>query len=94
MQYQPDKATRTFLEFPSVNAAMDGVIKMYEVKLKQLNPNVQNITYDIQDLYNYIDSLEDLSALVFDGNSNMYSPSGREWVKKKVFQVLKNQAGG
>ena len=77
-----------------MNAAMDGVIKMYEVKLKQLNPNVQNITYDIQDLYNYIDSLEDLSALVFDGNSNMYSPSGREWVKKKVFQVLKNQAGG
>lgn len=41
VQYQADKATRTFLEFPSVNAAMDGVIKMYEVKLKQLNPNVQ-----------------------------------------------------
>lgn len=44
---------------------MDGVVKMYESKLKQLNPNMKNITYDIQELYNYIDSLTDLSALVY-----------------------------
>ena len=92
------------MEFPSVNAAMDGVIKMYEMRLKQLNPNRDNITYDIQQLYDYIDSLEDLSALTyvrprafligrFDASSSMYAPAGRDWVKKKVFQVLKNQAG-
>lgn len=48
---------------------MDGVVKMYESKLKQLNPNMKNITYDIQELYNYIDSLTDLSALVYVGVS-------------------------
>lgn len=44
---------------------MDGVVKMYEAKLRQLNPDIHNITYDIQDLYNYIESLADLSALVY-----------------------------
>ena len=52
------------MDFQSVNAAMDSVIKMYEMKLKELNPKVPNLTYDIQNLYDYIDSLEDLSALV------------------------------
>jgi hypothetical protein len=37
---------------------------MYEGKLKELNPDVRNITYDISDLFNYVDSLSDLSAMV------------------------------
>ncbi|TYZ69384.1 hypothetical protein PybrP1_004733 [[Pythium] brassicae (nom. inval.)] len=63
VQYTRDPNSRTYLDFESVNGGMDGVVKMYEAKLKQLNPNMKNITYDIQDLYNYIDSLVDLSAL-------------------------------
>jgi hypothetical protein len=65
VQYTRDPNSRTYLDFESVNGGMDGVVKMYEAKLKQLNPSVKNITYDIQDLYNYIDSLTDLSALVY-----------------------------
>lgn len=57
--------SRTFLQYPSVNAAMDGVIKLYEVKLKELNPKQDKITYEIQDLYNYIDSLQEICALVY-----------------------------
>lgn len=52
------------MDFPSVNGALDAVVKMYEHKLKELNPAVQNITYDISDLYNFIDSLHDLCALM------------------------------
>ena len=43
---------------------LTGVVKMYEGKLKELNPHVRNITYDISDLFNYVDSLSDLSAMV------------------------------
>ena len=43
---------------------MDALVKMYEHKLKELNPSVQNITYDIADLYNYLDSLFDVCGLV------------------------------
>ncbi|RLN97508.1 hypothetical protein BBJ28_00015137 [Nothophytophthora sp. Chile5] len=121
VQYTRDPNSRTYLDFESVNGGMDGVVKMYEAKLKQLNPSMKNITYDIQDLYTYIDSLTDLSALVYvrtlalvaqrrkltgrvlidarltccrlDLETKTYLPCGKEWIKKKVFQVLKNQAG-
>jgi hypothetical protein len=52
------------MDFPSVGAAMDALVKMYEHKLKDLNPNVANITYDVTDLYNFLDSLHDICALV------------------------------
>jgi Enhancer of rudimentary len=37
---------------------------MYEKKLRDVNPTVQNLTYDISDLFNFIDGMADLSALV------------------------------
>nr|CAN79214.1 hypothetical protein VITISV_025940 [Vitis vinifera] len=42
-----------------------GICGLYERKLKDLNPANQNITYDIADLYNFIDGLADMSALVY-----------------------------
>ncbi|CAH0473186.1 unnamed protein product [Peronospora belbahrii] len=78
VQYTRDPNSRTYLDFESVNGGMDGVVKMYEAKLKQLNPNLKNITYDIQDLYTYIDSLTDLSALVLDLETKTYLPCDRE----------------
>jgi hypothetical protein len=42
-----------------------GICGLYERKLKELNPAIRNITYDISDLYNFIDGLADLSALVY-----------------------------
>lgn len=41
-----------------------GVTKMYEARLKEVNPQQVHITYDITDLYGFIDELGDLSALV------------------------------
>jgi hypothetical protein len=64
IQHTAQFDTRSYLDFQSVNSAMDGVVKLYEHKLKQLNPTVPNITYDISDLNNYLDSLFDISALV------------------------------
>ena len=37
---------------------------MYERRLQELNPNVKNITYDVNDLYSYIDHMGDMCALV------------------------------
>jgi hypothetical protein len=42
-----------------------GICGLYERKLKELNPAIRNITYDIADLYNFIDGLADMSALVY-----------------------------
>jgi len=53
------------MDFPAVNQALDAIVKMYEHKLKELNPSVKNITYDISDLNNFLDSLQDICALVW-----------------------------
>ena len=37
---------------------------MFETQLKKKNPNVHEICYDLSDLYAYLDSLHDISALV------------------------------
>ena len=71
---------------------MDAVVKMYELKLKELNPSIQHITYDISDLYKYIDSLHDLCGLVLDPSTHKYDPYDRTWIKNKIFQSLKRQA--
>lgn len=42
-----------------------GVCKMYEEHLKRMNPNSPSITYDISQLFDFIDDLADLSCLVW-----------------------------
>ena len=65
-QYNASSNSRTFVDFPSVNAAIDAMIKLYENKLKELNPKLKSIKYEIKDLYDYIDLFTHLNALMYD----------------------------
>jgi len=85
------RSSRTFMDYESVDAAMDGICGIFENRLKELSPNRRHITYDISELYQFIDSLGDLSALVLD--HNMYAPCNKEWIKDKLTTHLKRQAG-
>ena len=42
-----------------------GVCKIFEEHLKKSNPSTPSITYDISQLFDYIDTLTDLSCLVY-----------------------------
>ncbi|XVF35692.1 hypothetical protein REPUB_Repub18cG0167900 [Reevesia pubescens] len=92
IQTSQNRATRTFMDFDSVTQAMDGICGLYERKLKELNPATRNITYDIADLYNFIDGLADMSALVYEHTIQAFLPYDRQWIKQKVFQHLKKLA--
>ncbi|XP_017982036.1 PREDICTED: enhancer of rudimentary homolog isoform X2 [Theobroma cacao] len=72
MQTSQNRATRTFMDYDSISQAMDGICGLYERKLKELNPAIRNITYDIGDLYNFIDGLADMSALVRQSRTEDY----------------------
>ncbi|XP_057959467.1 enhancer of rudimentary homolog isoform X1 [Malania oleifera] len=88
MQTSPNRATRTFMDYDSISQAMDGICGLYERKLKELNPAIRNITYDIGDLYNFIDGLADMSALVYNHSIQAYLPYDRQWIKQRTFQHL------
>ena len=41
-----------------------GICKMYEEHLRQMHPHSASITYDISQLFEFIDNLVDMSCLV------------------------------
>ena len=65
VQYNLTIGSRTFMEFETLAAAMDEICALFERELKALNPSQSNMTYDIADLYAYIDQLCDISCLVY-----------------------------
>ena len=94
LQKTKNRSSRTFMDFEKTSLAMDAVCSMFEKRLKEMYPERREINYDVSDLYNYIDALGDLSALVYEPNINAYAPQNKEWIKKKCFAHLKKQAGG
>jgi len=92
IQYSGSFETRSYLDFPKVGDALDALVKLYEHKLKELNPSVKHIQYDISDLYAFLDSLNDMCGLVFDPSTMMYAPRDRTWLKDQILQHLKRQA--
>ncbi|KAF8796840.1 enhancer of rudimentary homolog [Argiope bruennichi] len=90
---QPGKPeTRTYSDFESVNECMEGVCHLFEEHLKRQNPNTGSITYDISQLFDFIDSLEDLSCLVFQKSTMTYAPYNKDWIKEKIYILLRRQA--
>ncbi|CAM0903977.1 unnamed protein product [Alopecurus aequalis] len=92
IQPSQNKGSRTFMDFSSLNQALDGICTPYERKIMDINPMAMNFTYDITDLYNFIDGLADISALVYDHQFHAFLPYDRQWIKQKMFQHLKTLA--
>ncbi len=71
---------------------MEAVCKLYEEHLKRQKPNILTITYDISQLFEFLDELVDLSCLVHQRSTNTYTPYNKEWIKEKIYIVLRRQA--
>ncbi|KAG5277185.1 hypothetical protein AALO_G00114550 [Alosa alosa] len=91
---QPTKRPegRTYADYESVNECMEGVCKMYEEHLKRMNPNSPSITYDISQLFDFVDDLADLSCLVYRADTQTYQPYNKDWIKEKIYVLLRRQA--
>eukprot|EP00088_Acartia_fossae_P003004 TRINITY_DN11251_c0_g1_i1.p1 TRINITY_DN11251_c0_g1~~TRINITY_DN11251_c0_g1_i1.p1 ORF type:complete len:104 (-),score=30.15 TRINITY_DN11251_c0_g1_i1:258-569(-) len=84
--------SRTYTDYESVNECMEGVCKIYEEHLKRKHPEIPSITYDISQLFEFIDQLADLSCLVYQKSTNTYAPYNKEWIKEKIYILLRRQA--
>eukprot|EP01112_Ceratiomyxa_fruticulosa_P021330 TRINITY_DN7466_c0_g1_i1.p1 TRINITY_DN7466_c0_g1~~TRINITY_DN7466_c0_g1_i1.p1 ORF type:complete len:103 (-),score=15.48 TRINITY_DN7466_c0_g1_i1:259-567(-) len=93
LQTTPSRQTRTFNDFETVAQAMDGVCQLFEQKIKSENSmRGGQISYDIKDLWKFIDSLTDISALVYNPALRAYEPKAKDWIKDTVFKHLKKIA--
>merc|ERR1711959_577649 len=84
-------ASRTYRDFETVRMALDGICIMFEKKLKELNPNIKNIEYQVDDLYRFIDSFSEIVALI-NHAGNSYEAFDSEWIKKRIYGHLRRQA--
>jgi len=82
------------LDFDSKAKALDSIVLMYEDRLRMMTPDAPKITYDVQDLFRYIDNLHDVSALVLDAKTRQYAPVDKDGLKAAIYEHLKNGAGG
>lgn len=76
-----------------MNDCLEGVCRIYEEHLKRRNPQVAQITYDISQLFDFIDQLRDLSCLVYQKSTNTYAPYNKDWIKEKIYILLRKAAG-
>ena len=82
--------------FPLANrfVCFPGICKVFEEHLKKRHPTSPSITYDISELFEFIDQIADLSCLVFQKQTGQYKPHNKEWIKQEIFQLLRKQAAG
>ncbi|KAH8311521.1 hypothetical protein KR044_006716 [Drosophila immigrans] len=86
--------SRTFCDYETVDECMEGICRIYEEHLKKINPFSSIITYDIRELFDFLDAFADISCLVHDKSSNSYLPHNKAWIKEHLFLVLRRASVG
>eukprot|EP00919_Chromeraceae_sp_WS-2016_P000392 GHVR01001012.1.p1 GENE.GHVR01001012.1~~GHVR01001012.1.p1 ORF type:complete len:108 (+),score=11.92 GHVR01001012.1:17-340(+) len=92
VQFGNTVQSRSYLDYESLGEAFDGICQLYEQGLKGVNPQIRNVTYDLNQLFEYLDNMYDLSLLEYHPQLNAYLPHGKDWIKKQLFNHIKAQA--
>eukprot|EP00850_Spirogloea_muscicola_P021905 SM000267S09856 [mRNA] locus=s267:34652:35240:+ [translate_table: standard] len=78
-----------------------GICNLFEKRLIEQLPSVHNITYGTDDLLEFLDSLVDITALVYvhslnhpnlDPSTLKYTPFDRQWIKQRALEHLQMQS--
>uniref|UniRef100_A0A182MJE4 Enhancer of rudimentary homolog n=1 Tax=Anopheles culicifacies TaxID=139723 RepID=A0A182MJE4_9DIPT len=92
LQPDQDAKSRTYCDFESINDCLEGVCSIYEEHLKKCNPGKRTITYDDEQLFEYMDQFTDFACLVYQPDLGTYMPRTKKWIKQEVFNMLVNVA--
>ena len=91
MQHTADSESRRYQEFQSLDSCLDHVLKVFEDKLRIRLQEKDNFTYDLSDLYEYIDELPHIVCLIYSEEFRNYTPHDKSWVKSKLYTHLTTQ---
>ncbi|CAB3401731.1 unnamed protein product [Caenorhabditis bovis] len=70
----------------------DTICKIFEDFLSRKTPAPpQNLTYDVNQLYEFLDHLTDISVMVFNRETAQYVPGNRTWIKQQLFDMLRSR---
>jgi len=93
LQPYKNPESRTYSFYNSVKDCMEAIIDTFEQKLKKEYPpsKYPDINYHLGNLYAYIEQFVDINCLVYQKCSNTYAPYNRDWIREKIFLMLRKQ---
>ncbi|CAK0810172.1 unnamed protein product [Prorocentrum cordatum] len=91
VQFRKVASSRTYLEYDSLSEGMDGLCQLYEQALKMQHADKATAKYSLEELWQFVDDLQDIVCLIHDARGGDYLPHGRAWIKKQVLNHLKGQ---
>ena len=90
LQQTASLESRTYCDHESVQAAVAHILYAFEERQRAKHQG-KPFSYESTDLLQYVDSLHDVSLLVFEANIKAYVPYDRKWIKDKLYMMLSNQ---
>ncbi|XP_063224968.1 enhancer of rudimentary homolog [Bacillus rossius redtenbacheri] len=91
VQCSADVFSRTYSDFECVKECIDYVVSMFEEYLRRTNPHLQQVSYAANELFEFVDSLHDLSCMVLDKRQSVYVPYNKDWLKEKLLRKLQRE---
>lgn len=91
IQSKLDNDSRRYQEFLSLDKCLDYVLKVFEDNLRNRIQEKDNFTYDLSDLYEYLDELPHVMCLVYSEEGRNYTPHDKNWIKSKIYSHLTTQ---
>ncbi|OQV14173.1 putative Enhancer of rudimentary-like protein [Hypsibius exemplaris] len=90
LQTTKDPGSRTYSDYEDEDAALREICNLFETLLRKSQPGRDYITYDIRDLYDFIDRLEDLAIMINQEvrGSKLYLPRGKQFIKEAIYDLL------
>ena len=82
-----------YSDYNTIPEAVNAIIQMFEA-FKRSKGISENVTYDIEELYQYLDSLADICCLIFRKETNSYAPQDKDWIKEKIYATLRQSVVG
>lgn len=65
IQQSDSHTSRTYYDFDDHRQMMEGLLKIYEDTLKTVYKHMTTITYDVTDVYAFMDGLGDIACLTY-----------------------------
>lgn len=91
VQQRLDQDSKRYQEFLSLEKCLDYLLKLFEDKLRSQLQEKDNFTYDLSDLYEFLDDLPQISCLIYSDEMRNYTPHDKNWVKSKIYSHLTTQ---
>lgn len=91
VQFSAKLESRTFVEYNSLRAALNGICQLYEQALKESEPGVRKISYNMNDLFMYLDKMHKIILFLYHPPTRTYKVHDKIWLKDKLVKHVQGQ---